>query len=299
MINSDLNNYLLFWVAIFGLCLGSFFNVVILRSLTNESIVFPASKCPKCNNKLKPWHNIPVLSYLFLRGKCAFCKEKISIQYPLIELITMGLFVFSFIKFGLEWKSLFAMIICSCMLIMSMTDLKEKLVDCNIAIGLSIIGLLYNGLINHTLLDSIYGLLLGAIIIEILASIGYIFKKGRAFGEGDTYVAGALGACFGLMGLLQVLFYTLIASMIFIVPIFLYKQYKNNNKATCILSILFILFVLVYKLLVQNWYSFAVLAFTGLALCKTILSGLKEDSELTYLPLIPAFSLGTLYFLFF
>ena len=299
MIDSILNNYLLIMISIFGICLGSFYNVVILRSLTNESIVFPSSKCPKCGNKLKPWHNIPVLSYIFLKGKCAFCKEKISIQYPIIELTTKGLFAYSFLKFGLEWKTLLAIIICSCLLIMSMTDLKEKLVDCNIAIGLAIIGILYNWLVNNTLLDSIYGLVLGAVLMEILASIGYLFKKGRAFGEADTYVAGALGACFGLIGLLQILIYTLIASMIFIIPMFLYKQYKNNNKTTCILSILFILFALTYKLLVQNWYSFGVLAVTGLALCYSILSSIKKDSDLTYLPLVPAFSLGTLYFLFF
>ena len=96
--DSLFNNYILFWVCILGLCLGSFYNVVILRSLSGESIVFPPSKCPKCGNKLKPWHNIPVLSYIFLRGKCAFCKEKISIQYPLIELTTMILFAVSFLK---------------------------------------------------------------------------------------------------------------------------------------------------------------------------------------------------------
>ena len=82
----DFNSYLMFWVCVFGLCLGSFYNVVILRSLSGESIVFPPSKCPKCGNKLKPWHNIPVLSYIFLRGKCHFCKEPISILYPIIEL---------------------------------------------------------------------------------------------------------------------------------------------------------------------------------------------------------------------
>ena len=73
----DLQYYILFWVCILGLCFGSFFNVVILRTLSNESIVFPPSKCPKCNNKLLWWHNIPVLSYILLRGKCYFCKEKI------------------------------------------------------------------------------------------------------------------------------------------------------------------------------------------------------------------------------
>ena len=133
-------NYVLFWVCIVGLCFGSFFNVVILRSLSNESIVFPASKCPKCGNALKPWHNIPLLSYLFLRGKCAFCKEKISLQYPVVEFLTMLLFAFSFLKFGFSWKTLFAIILSSCMLIMTMTDLKEKLVDCNIAIGLAVFG---------------------------------------------------------------------------------------------------------------------------------------------------------------
>ena len=93
---SFLFNYILFWICIFGLCFGSFYNVVILRSLSEESLVFPASKCPHCQTKLKPWHNIPVISYILLGGKCAFCKDKISIQYPLIELITMGLFAWCF-----------------------------------------------------------------------------------------------------------------------------------------------------------------------------------------------------------
>lgn len=294
-----LNYYILFWVCILGLCLGSFYNVVILRSLSEESIIFPPSKCPKCGERLKPWHNIPVLSYIFLRGKCAFCKEKISIQYPLIELLTMVLFALSYIKFGFEWKTLFSIIICSTLLIMTMTDLKEKLVDCNIAIGLAIVGLLYNGFVNHIWLDSIYGLLAGVIIMEILARLGYLIKKERAFGEADTYVAGALGACFGLQGLLQVLIYTLFASMIFIIPMFLYKQYKNNDKLTCILFILFALSALVFKTVWQNWYSFGVLAILGLTLAFSILRSLKNNENPMYLPLVPAFALGALYFLFF
>ena len=296
---SMLSNYILFWICIFGLCLGSFYNVVILRSLSNESIVFPSSKCPKCGTKLKPWHNIPVLSYLFLRGKCAFCKEKISIQYPIIELVTMGLFAYSFIKFGVSWQTLFSIILCSCLIIMTMTDLKEKLVDCNIAIGLAVIGILYNWIINNSLVDSIYGLLLGVIIMEILAATGYLFSKGRAFGEADTYVAGALGACFGLMGISQILVYTLIVSMFFVIPIFMYNQYKNNNKLVCILFIVFILSALIYKTVVQNWYSFGSVVGFGLALSIVILKNLKNKTSPICLPLIPAFSIATLYFLFF
>ena len=69
------------FIFITGVCIGSFLNVVILRALSEESIVFPPSKCPKCQTPLKWWHNIPVLSFIFLKGKCAFCHEKISIQF--------------------------------------------------------------------------------------------------------------------------------------------------------------------------------------------------------------------------
>ena len=129
----DLFRYVLLWVCILGLCLGSFFNVVILRTLSNESIVFPPSKCPKCNHKLYFWHNIPVLSYILLRGKCYFCKEKISIQYPIVEILTMLLFALVFLKFGFSILTLFALFWVSCLVIMTGTDVKEKLVDCNIA----------------------------------------------------------------------------------------------------------------------------------------------------------------------
>jgi len=294
-----INSFILPWIAIIGLCLGSFYNVVILRSLTNESIVLPPSKCPKCGNKLKPWHNIPVLSYIFLGGKCAFCKEKISLQYPMIEIFTMLLFVVSFLKFGLEWKTLFTIILSSALLIMSMTDLKEKLVDCNIAIGIAIVGFLYNFFINGFLLESIYGLLAGILIMEILARLGFLFTKDRAFGEADTYVSGALGACFGLSGLGQILLYTLITSMLFIIPMFIYKQYKKNNKLICILFILFILTTLLYKLLIQNLLTFSLLICISILLSILILKNLKKDAEPMYLPLVPAFSIAALYFLFF
>lgn len=293
------NNYLLFWICVVGLCFGSFYNVVILRSLSGESLVFPSSKCPKCNTPLKPWHNIPFFSYFFLRGKCAFCKEKISIQYPLIEIATMGLFAWSFLSFGLEWKTLFAIILSSCMLIMAMTDIKEKLVDCNIAIGLGIFVLLFNGVLYNAWLDSILGMLTGVIILEFVARLGYLLSKGRAFGEADTYVAGALGACFGVMGLLQILVYTLIIATVFIIPKFLYKQYKNNQKSICILFILFILAALGFKTLTQNWYTFSALIITGVFLSISILKNLKNESEPTYFPLVPAFFVASLYFLFF
>jgi leader peptidase (prepilin peptidase)/N-methyltransferase len=145
-----------------GLVIGSFLNVVILRTVSEESIVFPASKCPKCQTPLKWYHNIPVLSFLFLRGKCAFCKEPISIQYPIIELLTGILFLGLFIKFcspidpffGLEvmapigWAQVmvyvFSLIVTSLFIAIAGTDILEKKVADVHTYSLIGVGILYS-----------------------------------------------------------------------------------------------------------------------------------------------------------
>ncbi len=291
--------YFLFWICILGLCFGSFFNVVILRSLSGESIVFPPSKCPKCGNKLLFWHNIPVLSYILLRGKCYFCKEKISIQYPMVEIITMLLFAFAYIKFGISITTLFALFWISCLIIMTGTDLKEQLVDCNIAIIMGISGIIFNVISAGWmgLAYSLVGILIGGLVLELIARTGYLFADTRAMGEADTYVAGALGAIFG-QDIVVVLLLGLLTSMIFILPVFFYNQYKNNNKLTCILGVLFA-FVFVIFQTWQNYYTLAVFAITGLALAFSILKKIKNTENRNYLPYVPALAVGALIFLFF
>ena len=295
------SNYILFWICILGLCLGSFFNVVILRSISGESIVYPPSKCPKCGNKLKPWHNIPVLSYIFLRGKCAFCKEKISIQYPIIELLTMFLFVLSYQKFGFSILTLFVIFWLSCIIIMTVTDIKTRLVDCNIAILMAVAGIFYclisSGLTG--LLDSILGLIAGALVVEVIARLGFLIAKTRAMGEADTYVAGALGAIVGLHSILPVLLYGLVASMIFIIPVFLYNRYAAGDKITCIMSILFITTIIGAKIYPDNILIVALMMIIGLMLTGSILMSMKSEENRNYLPYVPALSAGFLYFLFF
>ena len=296
----DTYHYLLFWICIIGLCLGSFFNVVILRTLSNESIVFPPSKCPKCGNKLLFWHNIPAFSYILLRGKCYFCKEKISIQYPIVELLTMLLFGVTFVKFGISVTTIFALFWISCLIIMTGTDIKEKLVDCNLAIIMGISGIVYNFLVGGKIgaMYSVIGLVVSALILELVARSGYLFAKTRAMGEADTYVAAALGAIFG-KSVLLVLIFSLIASMIFILPVFFYNQYKQDSKFTCISGILFFVAILAYQTLWQNYYSFAALFITGLCLVISILKGLGQTENRNYLPYVPALTAGALYFLFF
>ena len=293
--------YILFWICIIGLCLGSFFNVVILRSLSGESIVFPPSKCPKCQHKLFWWHNIPILSYIILRGKCYFCREKISIQYPIIEFLTMIIFAASYLKFGFSWKCLFVIFWLSCFLIMTMTDLREKVADCNIAIIAALSGILYNFLQTggNGIISSVLGLIAGAIVLEAIARSGCLLVGTRAMGEADTYVAGALGAIFGLQNTGYVLLYALIASMIFIIPMFLYNRYRQGDKYTCILSILFILSALVYNKLYPNFWMAGILTLIGFMLAAAILKSIKTKENRNYLPYIPAFALGALYFIFF
>ncbi len=297
----DLGTYIMFWVCVFGLCFGSFYNVVILRSLSGESIVFPPSKCPKCQHKLYPWHNIPVLSYILLRGKCYFCKEKISIQYPIIELLTMVLFGISYWKFGISYTTLFVIFWLSCLLIMTMTDIKEKIVDCNIAIAMAVSGMIYAGLIGgwHGVLHSVLGLLAGAFIMELIARAGFVVAKTRAMGEADTYVAGALGAIFGIFAIVKVLLFSLAASMICVIPVFLYNKYKTDDKPVCIFSVLFITAILVYYKLWQNYWTFSALAVISALLVYFILKGMNKSENRNYLPYVPALAVAAGYCMFF
>lgn len=291
--------YFLVLVCIIGVCLGSFYNVVIIRSLSGESIVFPPSKCPKCGHKLAIWHNIPIVSYILLRGKCYFCKERISIQYPVIEFVTMVLFGLIFLKYGLSLLALFALIWVSCLIIMTATDIKEKVVDCKFAIILAVSAVLFWTLSSgwKGLVFSLLGLVIGAFIVEIFARLGYLVAETRAMGEGDTYVAGALGAMGGIVGIIPILLYSVIASMIFIIPAFLVRRYKIGDKFTCISAILFILSVVIYKSFSQNYFSLFLLILFGILLGYFVLRGIKKQENKSYFPFVPALALGALYFL--
>ena len=293
----DMFNYILFWICIIGLCLGSFYNVVILRSLSNESIVFPASKCPKCGHKLYFWHNIPVLSYILLGGKCYFCKEKISLQYPIIEIITMSVFVLIFLKFGISWNTLFFLCWVSCLIIMTATDIKEQVVDCNIAIIMALLGFVYNYINGNIqgLIYSIVGCIAGFIILEVIARLGYLFVKSRAMGEADSYVAGAIGAIFTIQGLLPVLLYSLFASMIFIVPMFLYNRLRTKDILSFITFIVFILSAIIYKFYNQSNLVLILLLVFGVLTSYNVIKQMKNHEKINYLPFVPALAAGIMY----
>ena len=135
---------LLVYFIIIGLCVGSFLNVVVLRGLSGESIVLPPSHCTKCDHKLAWYDNIPVLSYLFLRGKCRYCSEKISPQYPLVELFTALVFVGIYLKYGMTLNTVFLIFAASACIVMAVTDIKEKVILDGHAYFLAVLGLVYN-----------------------------------------------------------------------------------------------------------------------------------------------------------
>lgn len=231
--------YISFWVFIFGIVIGSFLNVVILRRLSEESIIFPPSKCPKCGHALKWWHNIPLLSYILLKGKCYFCHEKISIQYFLVELTTGILFVLSFLKFHFSILTLLAWILLSLFVVMSVTDIKEKIIFDRHSIPLIVVGLLFS-FFNHNIVEGLIGMLLGVAIMELCAVSGYLFVKSRAFGFGDTLILAGLGAMLGWKYVIAVLFIAMVTFSLMVLPLFLKKLYDCKDFQTLWAVVIFI-----------------------------------------------------------
>lgn len=297
--------YIAFWIFITGLCIGSFLNVVILRGLSKESIVFPPSKCPKCQHALKWWHNIPLLSYILLRGKCYFCHEKISPQYFVVELLTGLLFTGIYFKFGLSINMILMLIIFSLFIVMTVTDLKEKVIFDIHSLLLVIFGLIFS-LANHNLQNSIIGILEGVLIMELFASLGYIFVKSRAFGVGDTFIAGGLGAIFGWYPFLFVLLLSLIVQALITLPLYIKKLYKGKDYRTIISLALFLIIITGYKLIsmvedinVMLLYAVTILVvISGLYCVRQVTHNIKSATDAIILPFGPAMFISAGIFLF-
>lgn len=172
-----------------GACIGSFLNVVALRALSKESVVFPSSKCPVCNTPIKWYDNIPVLSYLFtFKGKCRSCGCKVSIQYPIVETITAILFLITFLAFGITLKTLLLLILISIAIVITITDIKKEYIfDIHlwVFIAMSIVYSLFvkNGIENA--FDVFSGVLVAVIAMECLAKLSYylIRKKDTTTNE--------------------------------------------------------------------------------------------------------------------
>jgi len=198
---------------VIGLCVGSFLNVVIIRVPKGENISLPASHCTTCKHPLKWYHNIPLFSWIFLGGKCAFCKEKISIQYPIIEVLTTFIFISTAMQTGSITETLILSILFSMLLALSTIDFKYKAVPDCISIPALFVALFVN-----SFLVSLNGALIlagGFALLRIIVS--WVIKK-EAMGEADIIIAGIIGAVVGVeLGLAAIYISAIIALPVFLI----------------------------------------------------------------------------------
>lgn len=186
------------FVFLLGLVIGSFLNVCIYRIPRKESIVFPASHCTKCDHPLKWYDLVPVFSFLFLRGKCRYCKEKITPRYALVELLNGIMYMILFYFFNLSIDFIFYAIITSVLIIITFIDLEHMEIPNVLVLILLITSIVHKGInyfifdIDFKLLSSILGLLVSSILFLLII----VVSKG-GMGGGDMTLIGALGFILG------------------------------------------------------------------------------------------------------
>lgn len=203
-----MNTVVSIFVFLYGIIIGSFLNVCIYRIPKEESIAYPPSHCSNCNNKLG-WKDLfPVLSFLFLKGKCRYCGEKISIQYPLVELANGLLYLSLYFKFGLNFRFILICLLVSLILVIGIIDYKtEDIYDKTIYFGI-ILGVIYIGLEKYFGGVSPFNYILGAgISAGILALIAITTK---AMGWGDVELVFIIGLFLGWPNALLMLFISIV-----------------------------------------------------------------------------------------
>lgn len=183
-------------IFVFGLILGSFYNVLGYRLPKKQSIVFPASHCPKCRHRLKVLDLIPVLSFIFLGGKCRYCKKKISAIYPVIELMTASLFVLSYYLYGPTIHCLTAIIFSSVAVITIASDVRYMIINDEILVVGAILILItsyFEGGLDRVGVVLLNGLISFVIIFIIKFVADQLFKK-EAMGGGDVKLLTLIGS---------------------------------------------------------------------------------------------------------
>lgn len=210
---------------LFGLVIGSFLNVCIFRLPRDVSIAFPRSRCPHCENPIRPYDNIPLLSYIFLGGKCRFCKEPISIQYPFVELLSGLAFFACALKWGVATPTLVNSLFLSMTIVLIFIDYHHRILPNAITLPGTAVGILLcafqdRGLYEEPLANSIasfagignywVGSILGALIgggLLYIVGVGYFkFRKIQGLGMGDVKMMALVGAFLGWSGALITLF---------------------------------------------------------------------------------------------
>ena len=216
--------YILFFI--FGAVVGSFLNVCICRLPKNESIVFPPSHCPACDYRI-PWYdNVPILSYLLLRGKCRSCKVRISIQYPLVELVNALLTLSLFMRFGPTFLFAVYFLFCSAMVVITFIDLEHQIIPDVISLPGIVAGFIFSCFIPQIgWLNSLIGILVGGGSLWLVATGYELLTKKEGMGGGDIKLLAMMGAFFGWKAIPFIIFVSsLVGSVIGITVMLMQKK---------------------------------------------------------------------------
>lgn len=218
----------------FGLIIGSFLNVCIYRMPRELSIVRPASRCPSCGNGLKPWDNIPVLSFVLLGGRCRYCKERISFRYPVVEFLNGLCYVLVLWRFGPGQSSLIFMIYFSTLIVITFIDLDFQIIPDVITLPGAVIALVLGIFLvsdpfdrgaNLGMVQSLTGFFLGGGLFYAVA----VLSRG-GMGGGDIKMMAMVGALTGWKGVLLTTFLGSLAGSIIGIGLMLFKGKGRKTR---------------------------------------------------------------------
>jgi leader peptidase (prepilin peptidase)/N-methyltransferase len=202
-------------IFLFGLVVGSFLNVCIYRIPRRLSIIIPSSRCPACNSSIKPWDNIPVVSYIILGGRCRFCKTRISLRYPIVEFLNAVIYVSVLWRFGFGWHTVVYFIFSSALIVIAFIDLDFQIIPDRITLSGIPLGLIAGSLLlpdpflRSSLLgikNSLVGMAAGLGLFYLVALVGSAIYKKEALGGGDIKMMAMVGAVMGWKAVLLTTF---------------------------------------------------------------------------------------------
>jgi leader peptidase (prepilin peptidase)/N-methyltransferase len=210
---------------LFGGVVGSFANVCIYRIPAGISIAFPASRCPVCLVPIRWYQNVPILSYLFLRGRCAACGGKIPVRYPLVEALCGFLFALVLYHFGFQPATLVYLVFCWTLVVITFIDLDHQIIPNVLSLPGSAIGFLCSFAVPWlSWSDSLLGILLGGGSLYLIAA-GYQLLTGKeGMGMGDVKLLAMIGAFLGWQAVLPVVFFASLLGSLVGVPLMIVRR---------------------------------------------------------------------------
>lgn len=184
-------------VAVIGVCVGSFLNVCIYRLPRHQSLMWPGSRCTRCDRALSWYENIPVVSWMVLRGRCRTCREPVSWMYPAVEIVTALTFLSGYLLYGLTPIGAVRVLFACALIVLFVTDLQHKILPNVITVPGIVAGFLCSLLLPPGWRDSLIGIVVGGGSLFAIAEAYYRFRGQEGLGMGDVKLLGMIGAFLG------------------------------------------------------------------------------------------------------